>query len=164
MSTGPERSVAVEGLVDDEVLVDLAHHDSGLHSRAPQGPQPRRRCGTEHERDGAVGRQRAQRHTTECTARTARRRPPRRVRRRRRVKRSDLPEHGRAQRVQTDAADVERAAVECLEVEGVALALLDLVAQLEPQTLADLVRSGPGPASRGSGSARSAAIFSSMKP
>ena len=77
--------------------------------------------------------------------------PLRRERRRRRVSGQISREHRGAQGVEADAADVERAAVECLEVEGVTLALLDLVTQLEPQPLADLVARAPGPASRGSG-------------
>src|SRR5437016_4645957 len=60
---------------------------------------------------------------------------------------AELAEHRLSQRVQADATDVERAAVEVLEVEGVAFALADLVAQLHPEPLADLVgRRLTGPA------------------
>src|SRR4051812_35650947 len=55
------------------------------------------------------------------------------------VGRSDLLQHRATKGVEPDAPDVEGATVEGLEVERVAFALLDLVAQLQPQALADLV-------------------------
>src|SRR5690242_1727009 len=52
-----------------------------------------------------------------------------------------------AQRVQPERAQVERGAVELLEVEVRALAPLRVLARLQPEPLADLVRRGlPGPA------------------
>src|SRR5450759_3148975 len=48
-------------------------------------------------------------------------------------------QHGLAQRVEADPADVQGAAVKGLDVKGIALPGLDLVPQLEPETLADLV-------------------------
>src|SRR5450631_4538542 len=47
---------------------------------------------------------------------------------------------GLTQGVQADPADVQRATVKGLDIKGITLACLDLVAQLEPETLADLVR------------------------
>src|SRR4051812_2354130 len=60
---------------------------------------------------------------------------------------SDLAQHSGAQNVQPDRADVERPAVEGLEVERVALPGPGVVAQLQPEPFADLVRRRlPGPA------------------
>src|SRR3954454_12425511 len=48
-------------------------------------------------------------------------------------------EQGRPQHVETDGAEVEGTAVEVPQVEGVALPGADLLAQVEPRPLADLV-------------------------
>src|SRR3954452_5767245 len=48
-------------------------------------------------------------------------------------------EQGRPQHVETDGAEVEGPAVEVAQVEAVALADADLLAQVEPRPLADLV-------------------------
>src|SRR5882762_4901641 len=52
---------------------------------------------------------------------------------------AELLQDGGAQHVQADAADVESSAVECLEIEGIAVSGANVVAKLQPPPLADLV-------------------------